>query len=210
MELVGPRDPDTGFSEAEEAEYQGLLDELNRQYPPCNSEGFNFDRIRGNIAGRSAKAIILQLTLAGQSVADIADKLGHKPSYISRLLLEAIREAVPSVPLEDEIRFELAKMQKLERAAWEQFQRSCEDKESVTETEGSEGTTVSRKTEGQSGAPGYLKILVDVSKRRAELLGLNAPKKAEVTKNERRLHIQEVIVHTREDVAAAKAAGLLK
>jgi hypothetical protein len=87
---------------------------------------------------------------------------------------------------------DLKTLDKLSDVAWTAYERSTKD--AVVETSKVKGTPAgikgkvsgssvekaSRK-EGQCGDPQYLRVILDVQKRRSELLGLNAPTKTELT-----------------------------
>lgn len=201
-ELVPVASPDV--------EYLQILAKMDAAFPPVSRVGFDFEKIRGNIKGRTAEAIILALALHGWSVAQIADTLDVSPYHVGRLLAKAIREASPICDVEVLRDFELQKLNEQERVCWEQYKRSCEDEVSAHEVIDKEGEVrelSARKV--QSGNPTYQRILTDIGKRRASLLGLDAPSKVQVDKREQKLQITEVIVRTHEEVKAAMAAGLL-
>jgi len=183
----------------EDTDFSGLVERLDRKFPPVSREGFDFAQISGNAKGRTRKAIVLQLACHGWSVAQIADHIEIPTNTVGAYLSTAIQEANPIADVEILRNFELQKLDSMERSAWEQFERSCED--AVTK----EGDPVVR-----SGNPAYMRVLLDISKRRATLVGLDSPAKVEVDTTTRKLVINEIVVTNREEALAAKKAGLLK
>jgi hypothetical protein len=69
---------------------------------------------------------------------------------------------------------------------------------------------VTVRTEGQNKNPIYKKLLLEIDKREASLLGLDQPHKVDVRKDTRQVVLVEHVVNSRADVAAARAAGLIK
>ncbi|MCV6603931.1 MAG: hypothetical protein OIF34_01400, partial [Porticoccaceae bacterium] len=82
----------------------------------------------------------------------------------------------------DEFKAEqLAKLDELERKAWEQWSRSCQDAEKAT-TEDRQatrfpGTNTKTEVTPQTGDPRYLNTILGVIERRSRLFGLDAPHK---------------------------------
>ncbi len=191
-------------------EYRQLLEQLEASAPPVSGKGFDYSKIRGTFRGRTAKAIVLHLSCQGWSVKQIGDEIGIPTTVIGKYLSEAIQEASPIEDVEVLRNWELRKLDVQEQSCWEQFERSCED--AITTEEGSSEKGGHSKTvrKGQSGNPAYIKALVEISKHRAKLLGLEAPKRLEVDKREQVLKVTQVVVRNREEAAAAEAAGLLK
>lgn len=227
--------PDTTldvYTTEEDAEYEALLVQLDQKIPTVSGQGFDFTRISGNLEARTAKAIVLHLALTGMSVAEIAERLGRSTMAVSRFLAEAICNASPIEDLEILRNFEMCKLDAQAQACWEQFRRSCEDEVTEVTTweieipvgkdgdrtirkevpEGTPGAieVIKRTRKGQSGSPGYQRVLLEIAKHRDKLLGLAKPTKVEVNKTTRTMQISEVVVRTREEVEAARAAGLIK
>lgn len=200
----------TTIQQKDDAEYDALVAKLEAKFPPVSGEGFDFSKMKGNLKGRTAKAIVLQLSCQGWSVAEIAEAIGASACAVGQYLASAIREASPLDDVEILREFELRKLDVQEKACWEQFERSCED--AITEKEGStdKGSFTSTERKGQSGNPAYIRALLAIGQRRAALVGMDKPTKVHVDKTERKLQVTEVVVTNREEVAAARAAGLLK
>jgi predicted transcriptional regulator len=198
--------------DADEAEYQALLVKLDEQVPPVSGKGFDFSAIQGNCAARTAKAIILFLTCNRRwSVAKIADALEVKTPLVSRYLAEAIREAAPADDLELVRQFEERKLDAREEWLATQAEKSCEPEETIREVLDKDGEIRELKTtKGKAGNPAYDKVLIEIAKHRARLLGLEQPMRVQVDKTERKLQINVVEVRDHGQVLAAKEAGLLK
>jgi hypothetical protein len=200
------------YAPDEDAEYAALIARLESQPPPGDGTELDFGKIAGNAEKRSAKAVILYQTCCRKwSVSRIADRLGISVRAVSRLLAEALAEAIPFGDIELVRQFELSKLDAIEQECDGQFKRSCENEETVRETMDKDGEVRELKTtKGQSGNPAYLRALVEIAKLRARLQGLEKPVKKEVDKTTRRIDIKVVEIKSREDAEKAKAAGLLE
>jgi hypothetical protein len=78
----------------------------------------------------------------------------------------------------------LAKIDEIEREAWDAFKQSRQDAETMEvtgTTQGGKGKPekVKKTTKGQAGDSRFLAIILDCVKRRCEILGLDAPKQQE-------------------------------
>jgi DNA-binding CsgD family transcriptional regulator len=188
----------------DEAEYRSHLEKLDALLPTVASQGFDFSAIRGNIRGKTARAIVLHLALRGWSYTRIAEQLGIAPSKVSAYLTDAMLDAAPPDGIEALRTLELRRLDEQARICWEQYCRSCEDAVTETTTTDPEGgETTKRETKPQSGNPAYQRVLNDISKRRAAILGLDVPARVEVDSTRRVLTIKQVIVKTREEALAA-------
>ena len=207
-----PDEPIDGYTSDEEAEYQQFVAEMQQQFPAIPPTEIDFSRLVGKANGRTGKAIVLYLTCkCGWSIDEIATAIGRTPVVVSRYLSEAVREQLTGDDPELSRKLELMKLDSQRRDCVEQFGRSCEDAVETHEVIDKEGEIRELKTiKPQSGNPSYQKILIEISKRVAALEGLDAPTKAEVSKTEQKLIINQITVRTREKVEAARAAGLLK
>lgn len=196
------------FTDQEEQEYRDLVQKLDEQFPPVSKRGFDFSKIRGTVEGKTAKAIVLHLSCSGWSIARIADALAVTTQAVGRYLTDAIRDAAPIDDVGVLRDFELVKMDAWEQWVHEQAARSCEDEVTVTETEGEQGATVTTKRRGQAGNPAYIKLLLEIGKRRDKLLGTEKPTRVEINKQERKVEIHVVEIKTREDALAAQQQAL--
>lgn len=148
------------------------------------------------------RVVITQRYLKGDYQADIARDLGVTQQQISKDL-KAIRAAwlVSAVRDFDALKAqELARIDGVEREAWQAWERSRLDKEvSVTEQVEGEGSITVTKfpdgkeittrkklkaritREGQAGVPAYLTVILACIERRCKILGLDAPQKFNIT-----------------------------
>ena len=79
---------------------------------------------------------------------------------------------------------ELAKLDEIEREAWDAWRKSQKDAETMEVTGTAQGgkskpEKVKKITKGQAGDSRFLEIVLKCQNRRAEILGLDAPKKLE-------------------------------
>jgi hypothetical protein len=79
---------------------------------------------------------------------------------------------------------ELAKLDEVERQAWDAWEKSRKDAETMEVTGTAQGgkgkpDKVKKITKGQAGDSRFLGIILDCVNRRCEILGLDAPKKLE-------------------------------
>jgi hypothetical protein len=97
---------------------------------------------------------------------------------------------------------ELARIDRVEAEAWQAWQRSQQARE-VT-TEGTDGDTShsSIRRESSAGDSAFLSVIVNCSKRRSELLGLDAAKKTHVHLGGQ-INCAGMVSLTAEDLAAA-------
>lgn len=197
--------------EMDDEEYNKLLAKLDELVPATSGKGFDWDRITGNMEVRTAKAIILNLSCKGWSVARLAEALEVEPEAVRRYLADAMREACPLDDLDLVRRFEEYKLDLQAEEIHRQFARSCEDEVTVTKITDEEGNVEIRETrKGQSGNPAYQRILIDIARHRARLLGLEKPTQVQVDKTERKLIVNVVEVKNREEALVAQEKGLLK
>jgi hypothetical protein len=150
------------------------------------------------------RARVSELYLQGWTMGRIADDLGHSIGTVSTDL-KACREEWQLQRLEnvDElITVELAKIAKIEAAAWDGWFRSCEDKtnckDQVVVFEGTiTDQWVQHFREGQAGDPRFLKIAQDCVDRRCKLLGLDADT---ANRNQGGPVVVEVVVTSRDEI----------
>jgi DNA-binding CsgD family transcriptional regulator len=123
------------------------------------------------------QAEIARLHARGWSKVQIAAELGVDEKtvrhYVKRIHAEA---AKLTANLAEAKQRELLMLEEAEREAWEAWERSKQD--AVTETtrtlpEGDVQTEIRRQ--GQAGDSALLKRLIEISERRAKLLGMDAP-----------------------------------
>ena len=104
---------------------------------------------------------------------------------------------------------ELAKIDQIEATAWEAWERSCKDAETLhvrTESAGETAKTVQEKTvRGQAGDSRFLERIGWCVEQRCKILGLNAAQKHEhsgsLDLDERRTRLLAIIASLRERAA---------
>jgi len=124
-----------------------------------------------------------ELHLQGKTLKEIGEITGRCKATVCRDL-KAIRAEWRKQAVQDigeKIADELAKVNNVERQAWEAWEKSKRNKE-VRTTKSIKGTIEKTiQTEGQSGNPTFLGKIIDCIQRRCELLGLDRPKKKVVS-----------------------------
>lgn len=75
---------------------------------------------------------------------------------------------------------ELAKIDEVERQAWQAWARSQEDKEVEFDESGPKGHRSGSRREGQVGAPAFLELVLKCIDKRCQILGLDAPKRFKI------------------------------
>lgn len=119
--------------------------------------------------------------LRGEYQSAIASSLGVDTATVSRDLA-AVRAAWLASAVRDfdaAKAQELAKIDEVERAAWQAWERSTQNKEVAIQEAGEDKKlkkAVLRK-EGQSGNPAFLNTILTCIERRCAILGLDAPKR---------------------------------
>ncbi len=129
---------------------------------------------------------VAQLYLRGLSQQRIADEIGASQATVSRDLT-AVQKAWQESALIDidaaKAR-ELARIDELERTYWEEYEASKEER-LITSTERIEGKEQRQKAavrkEQRQGDPRYLSGIQWCIERRCAILGIDAPKRQEVS-----------------------------
>lgn len=131
--------------------------------------------------------------IRGEPQASIAQREGVDQGTISRDLKAIHRDWVKNTTfnLDKEKALVLAKLDELERAAWHGWELSLKDAERQKISTGEEagkdgkkkpkGARIEKVTEGQGGNARFLEVILNCVKRRCELLGLDAPKRTEIS-----------------------------
>lgn len=144
--------------------------------------------------------LINKLYIQGWSQQSISDEIARIRDYtvsqqsISNDLDEIQKRWLENttLDLDDYKAKELARIDELEREYWSQYEASKEDKETTTKNIRPTDRTdaqgnpinqygVSTRTETRTGNPAYLQGVERCIKMRMDLLGLEAPKRTEVT-----------------------------
>lgn len=132
----------------------------------------------------SRRQQVAEMYLRGQSQAEIGETLGCDQATVSRDLTELRKEWLDrSINHVDQKKaIELAKLDRLEVTYWEAWERSLKDAETtISESGGKFGSKTILRREGQSGNPAFLEGVLKCINKRCELLGLDAPKKTDLT-----------------------------
>jgi hypothetical protein len=135
------------------------------------------------IRAREREGQVLQMRLKGHTFAEIALAFGWKGESGPRdSLRRAMQRLSPPEDLEQLRAIEVEKCNAVEQEAWEQWRRSCGDAVSKTVEESPDGKVrTTDKTERQTGNPALLEKILAAMNRRANLLGLDAPKRTELS-----------------------------
>src|SRR5262245_53003661 len=153
-----------------------------------------YSREKTDLAHRRQR--IAERYLRGEYQTTIAADLGINQAQVSRDL-----KAIRALWLASAVRDfdaakaqELAKLDEVERAAWDSFQKSTEEKHVSVQEQHDDPLTytdkdgkprianrtrkhVSLRKEGQSGNPAFLTVILTCIERRCAILGLDAPKR---------------------------------
>ena len=136
---------------------------------------------------RRDRAQIAALYCQGVLQIEIASRLGLSQQQVSYDLLAVRRQWLESSlrDFNSAKAEQLAKLDRIEGAAWEAFERSRQTKEITVQardlTPNGDTDRVSVKKENQVGDPRFLEICHKCVERRCRILGLDAPEKRELT-----------------------------
>ena len=113
---------------------------------------------------------------------EIARSFGVDQGQVSRDLAHVRSEwlAVAVQDFNEHKSRELARIDAVERTAWEAFERSCKQASKRTAKKVSGGKAREEATlheQGRDGDPRFLQVVLDCVRRRCLILGLEAPKK---------------------------------
>ena len=112
--------------------------------------------------------------IQGQSQHEIATAFGISQTTVSRDL-DAIRESWKQSAIRDyglAVAKELAKVDRIERRAWDAWEKSLRPRVTVSNEKNALGDKRRKVVEGQSGNPSHLQIVLQCVERRCQLLGL--------------------------------------
>jgi len=145
-------------------------------------------RPKTDIAARRRE--VGRLYLQGKTQPEIAVELAISQPTISRDLKALRDEWLQSalVDLNEAKSKELAKVDALELEYWDGWRRSCEDAETVKQKGKAAGeggkpqvTDVEKTAKGQAGDPRFLQGIQWCINKRCEILGIDAPKRTDIT-----------------------------
>lgn len=134
---------------------------------------------------------IAELYCKGKTQAEIAEALGLSRQQIGYDLRDIQNrwERIAAKELGRRKGRELARIDHLERVAWEAWARSCQDAKgthvkTVRRGDGQDITTLEKTTKGQCGDPRFLERVAWCIAQRLEIMGAYAPKKVAPTTSE--------------------------
>lgn len=158
------------------------------------------ERQENLVAARRVK--VAQLWSRRLSLEEIGEKIGVSTSTVFRDLkfIRSQWSAAAVENLEERAAEEITRLNALESEAWEQWDRSKEDAETITSSDAN-GETRTRK--GQSGDPAYIEAIRKIIETRAKFLGLIRPPAPSQT------NIQINLPQSRDDLLT-EAARLLR
>lgn len=126
------------------------------------------------------RAEIAKLYLQGLPMHEIATEMAL-PRSIIHDDLEAIRQIWLKSALQDfdaKRAEEVARIDRVEMEAWEQYERSKEDLIVQRQGAGAQGTWAETETTQRTGAAKYLDIVLRCIDRRIKIFGLDAPERS--------------------------------
>jgi hypothetical protein len=131
----------------------------------------------------SRRQQVAEMYLQGRSQAEIGEALSCDQATVSRDLTELRKEWLErSINHVDQKKaIELAKLDRLEVTYWNAWDRSQENAETEISRDTPLGHVHEHKSVGQSGNPAFLEGVLKCIQKRCELLGLDAPKKTDLT-----------------------------
>lgn len=148
-------------------------------------------RRRGKQPGRTREAYLADREemarryMRGESQYKIAAEMGFSQQAVSYNISKCRKEWIANSQqlIGERTMLELAKIDEVERSAWEGWLRSCKDSEklvSETNTGGDKPGTKERvEIEPQAGDPRFLDVVLKCVQQRCKILGLDAPTKVE-------------------------------
>jgi hypothetical protein len=141
---------------------------------------------------------VAALYVQGQSIKQIANATGHHYEKIKYCLVK-VREIWTKAAADDYDRHvaeELARIFTVETEAWDAWQKSKRDNQSVTEVD-SEHPMTTKTRSRSNGDPRFLTVVQKCTEQRMKLLGLGtAPDDPNANKQSQ---IVEVVIHTRSE-----------
>jgi len=143
-----------------------------RRKQPKNSAA-----VRGGLAADKRRPEVARLYLEGAFQTDIAEQLGVTQATISRDLARIRKEWISSatVNYNEAVAKELARIDNVEREAWEAWRRSQQDAVQVRSgVQAEKSTDVTIRT-GQTGNPAYMRVILECVKQRCDILGITQP-----------------------------------
>lgn len=161
------------------------------------------------------QAIVGSLYLKGRPILDIADAVGVSRATVTNDVKAIRKRWVKSAQqsYERQVATQLAKLDELESAAWNGWERSCRDELITTTEDGFRGdvvvdvTRIQRRI--QSGDPRFLTQIANIIRQRCEILGL-LDEDARNEMGEETAETVTVVVESREEAAEFQALSMDK
>jgi IS30 family transposase len=129
--------------------------------------------------------IVMERYLAGNSMRKIAEELnvavGTVWNDVNAIRKHWREQSVDEYDLWKDR--ELERIDKLEMAAWQGWNRSTQDAVKITEEHSPDGSKNSMTTQGQAGDAAFLAILARCIEQRCKILGLYAPIRQQINTN---------------------------
>lgn len=126
------------------------------------------------------RAEIARYYLQGKPIHEIAETMGLS-KYTIHDDLEVIRQAWLRSTLVDfdaKRAEEVAKIDRVEAQAWEEYERSKEPGSRSVQGTGAQGSWTEDETTERTGDPRYLQVVLKCIDRRIRLFGLDAPERS--------------------------------
>lgn len=179
---------------------------------------------RRHHVAESRRVEVSELYLKGWFQAEIAKRVGV--SYVTvyddiKLIHEEWRK-IYARNVDEKVMLELARVDRVERAAWEGYERSQQDAETnskeVTRTPGKKPSDPPEEVEkikkvrsGQAGEAKWLAIIQNCTEQRLKLIpGLSAPQRHFHSADESFVPVVTIVVDNRKDAEEAMAYGEFK
>lgn len=128
----------------------------------------------------------MRMALAGKSCRVIGEELGINKGTVSdriRRARNAFRAAHLVNKYEEYVSDQLQRLDWIQREAAEAWHRSVGQAVTITTKTGDGDEETTRKVETLAGDPRYLDTILKAEQRKADLLGLDAPRRVEITAN---------------------------
>lgn len=129
--------------------------------------------------------VIAELYLQGYSQKEIADQLGVSQPTIGKNIQRIREDWLESsrINFDERAAIELAKLDRLERKAWEGYERSCKDEvtnlDRIEESDdGGERRVNESRVKGQAGDSSFLAIIERCIDKRLRMFNMMAPETA--------------------------------
>ena len=151
---------------------------------------------------------VVKLWLTGKSYIEISKKLGVSTDslYKDMQLARRIWRSRNNRAAEALVAEEVAKLDRIEQAAWDGWEKSQQDAVEVAEDVGADGKkSTSKKTKGQAGAAQFLTVALECVNKRCKMLKIGEYSNDESSND--LAPMIEVVVENQEQIAAIMDFG---